>query len=206
MSNTIVKYLRIGGVLAGITLIVFGIIAVANGYSGRSTVQDSLAAENIVGTPDMTPEAIAGEAKEAGIPASVLPDSCSVAEATIDTGDEARCFASYMRVHTLLATGGYTYSEMGRFEAKPGTPQSALADGGGTDEEKYAVPDPKTGEYAPNEAREIWVTETALTTALNSSYMAEQTSLFGIAVGVAFILSGFGFITLSGLTLGRKTV
>jgi F0F1-type ATP synthase membrane subunit c/vacuolar-type H+-ATPase subunit K len=37
------------------------------------------------------------------------------------------------------------------------------------------------------------VTETALSTALNSSYMAESLSLFGILVGIALLLSGIGF-------------
>jgi len=37
------------------------------------------------------------------------------------------------------------------------------------------------------------VTETALTTALNTAYMAEQLALFGIVVGVALLLSGIGF-------------
>jgi hypothetical protein len=32
-----------------------------------------------------------------------------------------------------------------------------------------------------------------LTTALNTSYMAEQISLFGIVVGVALLLAGIGF-------------
>ncbi|MDX6400506.1 MAG: hypothetical protein QOF27_1112, partial [Gaiellaceae bacterium] len=39
----------------------------------------------------------------------------------------------------------------------------------------------------------LWVTETALTTALNTSFMAEQLSLFGIVVGIALLLAGIGF-------------
>ena len=41
------------------------------------------------------------------------------------------------------------------------------------------------------------MTETALTTALNTSYMADQLGLFGIVVGVALLLSGFGFAILA---------
>jgi len=37
------------------------------------------------------------------------------------------------------------------------------------------------------------VTETALATALNMSYMAEQLSLFSIVIGVALLLAGLGF-------------
>ena len=48
-----------------------------------------------------------------------------------------------------------------------------------------------------NGARNVWVTETALATALDSSYMASQLALFGIVVGVALLLSGLGFMILA---------
>ena len=41
------------------------------------------------------------------------------------------------------------------------------------------------------------MTETALTTALNMSFMAEQLSLFGIVVGFALLLTGIGFLVLA---------
>ena len=44
-----------------------------------------------------------------------------------------------------------------------------------------------------NGRRDIWVTYTSLTTALNSAYLAEQLSIFGIVVAVALILAGVGF-------------
>jgi hypothetical protein len=190
------KALEIGGVIAAVVLIAFGVAAIIMGANGKSTVNDELERQNIVGSPDMTPSAIAGEAKEAGLSSSVeLPD-CNVAEKTVDNGDRARCFASYMRVHALESTGGYTYSEMGRFEAKPNAPKSELADGGGTDNEEFAVIDSATGEPAENGARNVWVTETALSTALNASYMADRLSVFGIVVGIALLLTGVGFAVL----------
>ena len=57
----------------------------------------------------------------------------------------------------------------------------------------YALVDPKTQRPVDNGLRNLWVTETALTTALNTSYMAEQLSLFGIVVGIALLLAGIGF-------------
>ena len=48
-----------------------------------------------------------------------------------------------------------------------------------------------------NGARNVWVTETALTTALDSSFMATQLALFGIVVGAALLLAGFGFVVLA---------
>ena len=65
------KYLEIGGAIATVVLIVFGVVAIALGVNGRNTVHDSLKAEQIVGTPDMTKAAIAAEAKEAGLPATI---------------------------------------------------------------------------------------------------------------------------------------
>jgi hypothetical protein len=45
--------------------------------------------------------------------------------------------------------------------------------------------------------RNIWVTETALTTALNTAYFAESVATFAIVMGVAMLLSGIGFLVLT---------
>jgi uncharacterized iron-regulated membrane protein len=187
--------LEIGGIVAAVVLVAFGVAAIVMGANGGSTVSTELKRQNIVGTPDMTPSAIAAEAREAGLKNVELP-TCSVAEQPVDSGESARCFASYMRIHALEATGGYTYSEMGEFEAKPGTPKSELSPGGGTSDERFAATDPETGQPAENGARDVWVTETALSTALNASYMADRMSLFGIVVGIALLLAGIGFAVL----------
>ncbi len=102
-----------------------------------------------------------------------------------------------MRIHALEASGGYTYAQMGRYQALPTTPASQLAKGGGTDNPKYAVFDPKTKQPVANGVRNVWVTETALATALNTSYMAERLSLFSLVVGIALLLSGIGFAVLT---------
>jgi hypothetical protein len=59
-------------------------------------------------------------------------------------------------------------------------------------------PGRSTGQPLDNPARTVWINETALSTALNVSYMASQLALFGIVVGVALLLSGIGFIVLAG--------
>jgi hypothetical protein len=151
----------------------------------------------------MTPALIAKEAQQAGLKGVDLP-TVSVAGKAIDSGPRARAFASYMRIHALEATGGYTYSQMGRFQALPNAPKSQLAVGGGTDNAKFALTDAKTGQPVANGARDIWVTETALSTALNTSFMADRLGLFGIVVGVALFLSGIGFIILAFAALHRK--
>src|SRR5919201_2528546 len=102
------KAFEIGGVAAACVLICFGIVTIVMGFNGRSTVRDSLKQEQIVGAPDMTPAAIAAEAKKAGLTKFKVP-SLAVAGKLITSGDRARAFAGYMRIHTLEATGGLTY-------------------------------------------------------------------------------------------------
>jgi hypothetical protein len=192
-----------GGFASGAVLIAFGVVAIVMGFSGRSTVADSLKQENIVGTPDMTPALIAKEANQAGLKGVDLP-TVAVAGKAIDSGPRARAFASYMRIHALEATGGYTYAQMGRFQAKSDAPKAQLAAGGGTDNPQWAVMDTATKQPVANGARNVWVTETALSTALNTSYMADRLGLFGIVVGVALLLSGIGFIVLAFAALHRR--
>jgi hypothetical protein len=204
-SDLIRKLFEWGGFAAGTVLVAFGVVAIIMGFSGRATVVDSLKQEKIVGGADMTPALIAKEAKEAGLTGVDLP-TVPVAGKQINSGPRARAFASYMRIHALEATGGYTYAEMGRMTAKPGTPKSELAVGGGTDNPKYALIDEATGQPVANGARNIWVTETALTTALNTSYMADRLGLFGIVVGIALLLTGIGFFVLAFAALHRKRI
>jgi hypothetical protein len=191
------KLFEFGGLAAAVVLVAFGVAAIVMGVNGRSTVQQSLKQEQIVGTPDMTPAAIAAEAKKAGLPAGIDLPSMSVAGKAINNGERARAFAGYMRIHALEATGGLTYAQMGRYIAKPGAPGASTDGQGGTSDPKYALVDPKTKQPVDNGKRNVWVTETALSTALNTSYMAQQLSLFGIVVGIALLLSGFGFAVLA---------
>src|SRR3954469_15212960 len=176
------KALEVGGIVAAFVLIAFGIGAIYMGIDGRSTVRDSLKAEQIVGTPDMNKTAIAAEAKQAGLPAGLALPTADIAGKAIVTGQLARDFASYMRIHALEASGGLTYAQMPRF---------ATADGKGTNDAAAAAKSP-SGQPLDNPIRNVWVTETALTTALNTSYMAEQLALFGIVVGIALLLTGIG--------------
>jgi hypothetical protein len=205
------KALQIGGIAASFVLIGFGIAAIVLGVKGGNTVNDNLSQEFISGTPDMTPsaiepevKAIAGEQKKAKIPPSqqftfttVEAPSCSVAGESVDDGDSALCFGKYMRIHALGASSGLTYSQMGRYAAKPDAPVQFTDFNGGTNDTKYAQIDSKTGQPVSNGVRDLWVTETALTTALNLAYAGSAISLFGIVVGIALLLSGIGFLILA---------
>jgi hypothetical protein len=184
MSKKLFQY---AGVAASVVLIAFGIGAIVAGVSGHNTVRDNLAKEQIVGTPDMTPSAITAEAKAAGLKNVDIP-SCSVAGQSINSGARARCFASYMRIHTLEATGGQVYAQMGRYLDKNGKV---------TDDQKLAAIDPKTKKPVENGARNIWINETALTTALNTSFFAQSVATFSIVMGIALLLVGIGFLVLT---------
>jgi hypothetical protein len=96
------KVFAYGGVAASVVLIAFGIGSLVVGFSGRSEVRDNIARENIVGSDDMTPSAIKEGAQQAGLTVSSLDiPSMAVAGKDIDTGDEAKAFAGYMRIHAL---------------------------------------------------------------------------------------------------------
>ena len=182
------KVFELGGIVAAVVLIGFGIASIVMGASGGNTVRNNLAEQKIVGTSDMTPAGITAEAQKAHLDTSKIAiPSCSVAGKTVDSGSTARCFAQYMTIHALEATGGLYYSQMPRY---------ATTNGQGTNEEAAALKSPK-GIPVDNPAREVWIQETALATGLNTSYMASQISLFGIVVGIALLLSGLGFAILS---------
>lgn len=175
------KLFDIGGIIAGVVLIVFGAAAIYMGVDGRATVRDSLEQEQItIGSID--DPVVARFASE-------------YAGQQVTNGDQARAFAQVIRGHTLKITGGLTYAQMGRFVSAD-DPKSMA----GTSDETAALKDDQ-GNPVPNAARNTWVTATALSTALNTSYMAERLALFGIVVGIALLLTGIGFIVLT-LSLG----
>lgn len=178
------KLFQIGGLVAAAVLIAFGSAALVMGFNGRTTVRDSLKQEQIVfGSAD--DPAIAKHASQ-------------WADQQVTTGAQARAFAKVIHEHALEGSGGLTYAQLGRFvsAADPDNPA-------GTSDETAALKDEK-GVPISNTARNTWITATALSTALNMSYMAEQMALFGIVVGFALLLAGLGFgiLTVGGALRG----
>jgi hypothetical protein len=121
-----------------------------------------------------------------GTPDSTIPNQL------VNSGSEAEAFAAVIRKHTLDATGGQTYAQMDRFLDENGKP---------TSDEALAAKDPKTGEPVENGARNIWITSTALSTALNTAYFAERVATFAIVMGIAMLLTGIGFLVLTARVL-----
>ena len=141
------------------------LVASPSGSAAGIGSTSDLAREQIVGTPDST---IPGQ--------------------KVDTGKEAEAFAAVIRKHTLEATGGQTYAQMGRFLDENGKP---------TSDENAAAIDPKSGKPAENGVRNMWVTSTALSTSLNTAYFAESVATFAMVMGFALLLVGVGFLVLT---------
>jgi hypothetical protein len=175
--------LRLGGYISGGLLIFFGIAVIVLGVWGFAFTRDHIERENISFGPIEDP-AVAEHAEQwAGEP--------------VDTGRKALAMAEIMREHTLSSTGGLTYAEMGQYQSAEDP-----SDPVGTNDPEAAAKD-ENGEPIPNGARNIWVTETALATALDMGFMSEMLSIFSIIVGIALLLTGIGLVILAKAVFGR---
>jgi hypothetical protein len=182
------RFWEIGGFVAGAVLIVFGAVAIYMGVDGRNTVRDSLKDEMVFFSTAADEDAATDKYASEWYGEQVT------------NGDQARAFAQIMREHQLERTEGLTYAQMGRYisAADPDDPA-------GTSDEEAALKD-EEGNAISNPARQSWVTAVAITTALNTSYMAEQLSIFGMVVGVALLLTGIGLVILAFAVFGREPV
>jgi hypothetical protein len=123
-------------------------------------------------------------------------EDSSIAGQKVDTGSEAQEFAATIRKHTLESTEALTYAQMDRFLDENGKPTS--------DESKAAI-NPASGKPVENGLRNLWVTSTALTTALNTAYFAESMATFVMVMGFALLLTGIGFLVLTLRLLGAPS-
>jgi hypothetical protein len=180
------KIWEIGGFVAGAVLIVFGAVAIYLGVNGLSTTRDAIQDEQIFFSTAEDEDAATDKYASQWYGEQVK------------SGEQARAFAKIMREHQLERTEGLTYAEMGRYmaAANPDDPK-------GTSDEEAALQD-EEGNPISNPARQSWVTAVAITTALNTSYMAEQLSIFGLVVGVALLLTGIGLVILALAVFGRE--
>jgi hypothetical protein len=170
-----------GGIAASVILVAFGAGAIVIGVNGYNEVRDEIAAQKITATPD-SGEITGGK---------LTPGQ------QIKTGADAKAFADVMEHHALQATNGQYYAEMGRYLTPSGE---------ATNDETAAAKTPQ-GQPVENGARNLWVTETALSTALNTSFFAERVAVFSIVMGTALLLTGIGFLVLTlGGALGYVVV
>jgi hypothetical protein len=175
------KWFAYGGIAASVILIAFGVGAIGIGISGYNDVRDQIAEQQIV----------------AGDDAAELTGGALQPGQAIKTGSDARAFSDVMEHHTLDATGGKRYAEMGRFLTPSGEDTSDEALAAKTED----------GRPVENGLRNMWVTETALSTALNTAFFAERVAIFSIVMGIALLLTGVGFLVLTlGGALGYVTL
>ena len=165
------KLFAYGGIAASVILVAFGAGAIVIGVTGFNEVRDSIAEQKITATPD-APEITNGKLESGQ---------------AIKTGADAKAFAEVMEFHALESTEGQRYAEMGRFL----TPE-----GEQTSDEALAAKTPE-GRPVENGLRNLWVTETALSTALNTAFFAERVAVFSIVMGAALLLTGIGFLVLT---------
>jgi hypothetical protein len=162
------KLFFIGGLISSLVLAGFGAAMIIIGYNGINEVHDTLRQENI----------------------TTAADSSDPGKPVVD-GATARVQADIMREHTLKQTNGLTYSQMGSYQLA-----SNPTDPKGTSDKNLAAKD-AAGNPIANGPRNTWVTETALTTALNTAYFAENVGNFAVVVGIALFLTGGGFAVLT---------
>ena len=165
------KWFGYGGVAASVILVAFGAGAIVIGVNGYNDVRDEIAVQKITATPD----------------AAEITDGRLDPGQAIKTGADARAFADVMEFHALESTKGQRYAEMGRFLTPSGEQ---------TSDEALAAKTPD-GRPVENGLRNLWVTETALATALNTAFFAERVAVFSIVMGVALLLTGIGFLVLT---------
>jgi hypothetical protein len=127
------------------------------------------------------------------------PADSTIPGQLVDTGAKAQAEAEIMRHHQLTSSQGLTYSQMGKYKTPDGNPK-------GTNDAKLAALD-TNGNPISNPIRDSWVTETALTTALNTANFAEQVGDFAMVMGAALFLTGVGFgVLIWGAMLRPLTV
>jgi hypothetical protein len=178
------RTLRIGGYVSGGVLIAFGIVVVILGIWGFAFTRDHIEREQIVFGPATDPAVQEHAEQWAGEP--------------VETGRQALAMAEIMREHTLGSTGGLTYAQMGMYQSAENPDDPA-----GTNDPEAAAKD-SNGQPISNGARNIWITETALATALDMGFMSEMLSFFSIVVGFALLLTGIGLVILARAVFGGR--
>ena len=158
-------------------LIAFGIGALVMSINARSTVSDELKQQQIVGSPDMNPTDIQAAMKEAGI-ANVVRSrrATSPTRRSRPVATRAASRSTCRFTRSRLRAGSCTRRWAASWrKADPSSPK-------GTSDEAAALKD-ESGKPVANAVRNTWVTETALSTALNVSYMASRSRCSGSSSG-----------------------
>ncbi|PJE50726.1 MAG: hypothetical protein COV29_03250 [Candidatus Yanofskybacteria bacterium CG10_big_fil_rev_8_21_14_0_10_36_16] len=114
----------------------------------------------------------------------ITPSDASIPEKPVRGPFTLKAQADIIREHALNSTGGLTYAEMPR--------QIAKVDENG----KTVLDDNGEPVMVSNEARNIWVTATTLTTALNLGIITYAFSGLVLLLGLISVWTGITFYSL----------
>jgi hypothetical protein len=160
----------------GVAFLVAGGYATYRGLDARDQVRDELVAQSIT-----------------------TPEDASIPNAVVDDVATARSMAEIIDTHAREATGGLTFSEMGRFATPDGDPA------GTSDEDEALVG--SDGRPVPNNARNTAFQAASLRTSLYSSVMAFEVSTLVVGIGALLVVLGVAVggvgVALAGLALPR---
>jgi hypothetical protein len=168
------KLFPIALVLLGVVFLGAGVYTVSRGFDARDQVRNELIAQNIT-----------------------TPDDASIPNVRVESVATAKSMADIIEFHARESTGGLTYSEMGRFAAKDGSPA-------GTSDPAEAVVDDK-GNPVPNGLRNVAFQAATLRTSLYSSVMAFEVANLVIGLGTMIVVLGLAVggvgVALAGLAI-----
>jgi hypothetical protein len=166
------KAFPIALIILGVVFLAGGSYTIVRGFDAKDQVRDELIAQRIT-----------------------TPEDASIPNARVDDPATARSMADIIDVHAREATGGKTYSEMGRFLA---------VDGGDTNDPAAAVKG-ADGKPAANPLRNTAFQASALRTSLYTSVMAFNVSDLVIGLGVMLLALGLAVagvgVALAGLVI-----
>ena len=165
--------------IAGVVFAIAGAYTINRGFDAKDKVKSELVAQDIRTTPD---------AQElVGVKPNLLVNSASRAES----------MAQSINAHSLEASGGLTYSELGRYLATSGDPA-------GTNDEKLAVTG-ADGKPVANPVRNTLFQASSLRTSLYTSAMAFNVADLVVGLGLMIVVLGFAIggvgVALGGLTI-----
>jgi hypothetical protein len=161
-------------ILLGIVFVGAGAYTVYRGFDAKDQVKEELVAQNIT-----------------------TPDDASIPGVQVNSVRTARSMADIIDHHARDASGGLTYSEMGRFMAANGDPA-------GTSDEAAALKD-DSGKPVSNPVRNTLFQASSLRTSLYTSVMAFEVSNLVTGLGLMIVVLGFAVGGL-GIALGGLVI
>jgi hypothetical protein len=168
------KLFPIALMLLGIVFLGAGVYTVARGFDAKDQVRSELIAQDIT-----------------------TPEDASIPNARVDDIATARSMAAIIGHHAEEATGGLTYSEMGRFMVASGDPA-------GTDDQAQAVIG-NDGKPVSNPLRNTAFQASSLRTSLYTSVMAFEVGNLVTGLGAMILVLGLAVgglgVALAGLAI-----